>query len=133
MPIRPVITIVNNTHEPLYIYAGESIYGVDPEPDEVDEIMRSKPDIIAPGKEFRLSASFMSLIREDATIDISWQIGGMYEYNSMGGGGQNFILSSTEGFCSVLIKVQPGFHNNTLEDNHSDLCLKNIKPFRYHY
>lgn len=50
IPIRPVVTIINNTGELLYIYAGESIYGVEPDPEEVTEIVKSRPEILAPGK-----------------------------------------------------------------------------------
>ena len=85
IPIRPVVTIINNTSKPLFVYAGESVYDVDPEPDEVEQIVRSKPDIIASGKKIAFTASFMSLIRKDAAIDIGWRIGGQYEYNSNGG------------------------------------------------
>lgn len=133
IPIRPVVTITNNTNESLFVYAGESVYGVEPEPDEVERIVRSQPEVIAPGKKFELTASFISLIRNDATIDIGWRIGGQYEYNSTGGGGQNFLLSSTEGACSVSIEIQSGFNNNTLENAPYDLCLKKIKPFQYQY
>lgn len=48
--LRPVINLKNSTSKTLYVYAGESIYGVEPEPDEVDRIVRAKPEVIAPGK-----------------------------------------------------------------------------------
>ena len=38
IPIRPSVTIINYTNKSLYIYAGESIYNVDPEPDEVEKL-----------------------------------------------------------------------------------------------
>lgn len=131
-PIRPFVTIINNTNKPLFIYAGESIYDVDPEPEEVERIVRSKPEIIAPGEQYEFTASFISLIRKDAAIDVGWRIGGRYEYNSTGGGGQNFILSSTAGACSVSIKINDGF-NNTLESAPGDLCFKKIMAFKYKY
>ena len=132
-PIRPFVTITNNTNKPLFIYAGESIYDVDPEPEEIERIVRSKPKIIAPGQISQFTASFISLIRKDAAIDIGWRIGGQYEYNSTGGGGQNFILSSTAGACSVSIKVNDGFNNEVLENASGDLCFKKIKAFKYKY
>lgn len=133
IPVRPVVTVKNNTSKSLYIYMDESIYGVEPEPDEVEEIVKSKPEVIAPGKEFKLTASFMSLIRRDAAIDIGWRMGGAYEYNSTGGGGQNFLLSSKEGFCSVAIEIQNGFNNSTLKNAPGGWCLKKLKSFRYQY
>lgn len=133
IPIRPVVTIINNTSKPLFVYAGESVYDVGPEPDEVEQIVRSKPDVIASGKKIAFTASFMSLIRKDAAIDIGWRIGGQYEYNSNGGGGKNFILSSMHGACSVSIEVKDGFNNETLENDSGDLCFKKIKAFKYKY
>lgn len=133
VPLRPVVTITNNTGKVMYIYAGESIYGVEPEPDEVVEIVKSKPDVLASGKELKLTASFMSLIRKDAAIDIGWRIGGQYEYNSTGGGGQNFLLSSSEGACSVSIKIQDGVNKAILDNDSGDVCLKKIKAFQYTY
>lgn len=55
-PIRPFVTITNNTNKSLFIYAGESIYNVDPEPEEVERIVRSKPEIIAPGEQDEFTA-----------------------------------------------------------------------------
>jgi len=133
LPIRPFVTITNNTNKPLFIYAGESIYDVDPEPEEVERIVRSKPEVLAPGEKNKFTASFISLIRKDAAIDIGWRIGGQYEYNSTGGGGRNFILSSTAGACSVSIKINDGFNNEILESAPGDLCFKKIKAFKYKY
>jgi hypothetical protein len=132
-PIRPFVTITNNTNKPLFIYAGESIYDADPEPEEVERIVRSKPEILAPGEKGKFSSSFISLIRKDAAIDIGWRVGGQYEYNSTGGGGQNFILSSTAGVCSVSIEINDGFNNEVLENAPGDLCFKKIKAFKYKY
>ncbi|WP_223824763.1 hypothetical protein [Enterobacter bugandensis] len=133
IPIRPSVTIINYTNKSLYIYAGESIYNVDPEPDEVEKIVKAKPEVIAPGGKGEFKASFISLFRKDAAIDIGWRIGGQYEYNSTGGGGQNFILSSKEGACSLSIKIQNGFNNDTLENAPGNMCFKKIKAFKYEY
>ncbi|UNA36015.1 hypothetical protein LRM35_00320 [Klebsiella variicola subsp. variicola] len=86
-----------------------SIYNVEPEPDEVARIVRSKPEIIAPGKSVKIKASFTSLIRKDAALDIGWRVGGQYEYNAAGSGGQNFILSSKEGVCCASIYIKDDF------------------------
>lgn len=133
LPVRPVVIIKNNTRESLYIFAGESILGVEPEPDEVETIVKSKPEVLLPGKKLKLTASFTSLIKKDATIDIGWRMGGPYEYNSTGGGGQNFLLSSTEGACSVSIEIQEGSDTNTLKNAPGDFCFKKIKSFHYKY
>ncbi|HFQ8753473.1 TPA: hypothetical protein ACHV3E_002037 [Klebsiella pneumoniae] len=109
IPIRPVVVIINNTNETIFVYAGESIYNVEPEPDEVARIVRSKPEIIAPGKRVKIKASFTSLIRKDAALDIGWRVGGQYEYNAAGSGGQNFILSSKEGVCYASIYIKDDF------------------------
>ncbi|HEB5032361.1 TPA: hypothetical protein R0E57_005071, partial [Klebsiella pneumoniae] len=109
IPIRPVVVIINNTNETIFVYAGESIYNVEPEPDEVVRIVRSKPEIIAPGKRVKIKASFTSLIRKDAALDIGWRVGGQYEYNAAGSGGQNFILSSKEGVCYASIYIKDDF------------------------
>ena len=74
IPIRPVVVIINNTKETIFVYAGESIYNVEPEPVEVARIVRSKPEIIAPGKSVKIKASFTSLIRKDAALDIGWSL-----------------------------------------------------------
>jgi len=133
IPIRPVIVIANNTNKPLFVYAGESIYNVEPEPEEVERIVRSKPQVIASGKKIKITSSFMSLIRKDAAIDIGWKVGGQYEYNSFGGGGQNFILSSTEGVCSVSIEINDVSSASVIENNFDDLCVKKLKAFKYKY
>lgn len=75
----------------------------------------------------------MSLIRKDTEIDIGWRIGGRYTYNSTGGGGQNFLLSSTDGACFVSIEIHDGFNNLVVKNAPGGLCLNNIKLFRYQY
>lgn len=131
--IRPVITIVNNTGKVLYIYKTESVYGVEPEPYEVGEIVKSRPRILVAGKKFKLTTSFMSLLKKDAEIDVGWRVGGRYEYNSIGGGSQGFILSSTEGVCSVSIEIQSGLNKNIIKTVAGNMCLKKIKAFNYKY
>lgn len=101
IPIRPVIVIENNTNESMFVYAGESIYNIEPAPDEVEEIIRSKPEIIAPGKKMKFTSSFISLMRKDAAIDIGWRVGGKYGYNSNGGGAEFYSLLNGRSMCRV--------------------------------
>ncbi|WP_313108892.1 hypothetical protein [Atlantibacter sp.] len=133
IPIRPVVVIANNTDEYIFVYAGESIYNIEPEPEEVERIVRLKPKIIASGKKIKITSSFMSLIKKDVAIDIGWRVGGQYGYNSIGGGGQNFILSSIEGVCSVSIEIKDSSSTNIIKNNPGGLCLKKLKEFKYEY
>ena len=133
IPIRPVVVIINNTNETIFVYAGESIYNIEPEPDEVARIVRSKPEIIAPGKRVKIKASFTSLIRKDAALDIGWRVGGQYEYNAAGSGGQNFILSSKEGVCYASIYIKDDFFKGAIKNGSSNKCLKKIRAFNYKY
>ncbi|HDK9818598.1 TPA: hypothetical protein PVT08_004922, partial [Klebsiella pneumoniae] len=111
----------------------ESIYNVEPEPDEVARIVRSKPEIIAPGKRVKIKASFTSLIRKDAALDIGWRVGGQYEYNAVGSGGQNFILSSKEGVCYASIYIKDDLFKGAIKNGSSNKCFKKIKAFNYKY
>ena len=124
IPIRPVVVIINNTNETIFVYAGESIYNVEPEPDEVARIVRSKPEIIAPGKRVKI---------KDAALDIGWRVGGQYEYNAAGSGGQNFILSSKEGVCYASIYIKDDFFKGAIKNGSSNKCLKKIRAFNYKY
>ncbi|HBR2030419.1 hypothetical protein N5I82_17120 [Klebsiella quasipneumoniae] len=133
IPIRPVVVVINNTNETIFVYAGESIYNVEPEPDEVARIVRSKPEIIAPGKRVKIKVSFISLFRKDAALDIGWRIGGQYEYNAAGGGGQNFILSTKEGVCYASIYIKDDFVKGMIKNSPGNKCFKKIKAFNYKY
>lgn len=132
-PFRPLITIHNDTGKQLYILSGESERGVEPEPEEVEKIIRSKPDVIEPGGVLRLTPSFGSLIKDGFEFNIGWLIGGKHAYNATGSGGQNFILSSTTGTCSVSLIIQDGYNNYLLKDEEGDFCLKKLFPFQYKY
>ncbi|WP_155407661.1 hypothetical protein [Pluralibacter gergoviae] len=49
-PLMSVVTIKNGTNKIVYVFSGESIYGVEPEPDEVDRIKRKVPEVVGPGE-----------------------------------------------------------------------------------
>ncbi|WP_324686699.1 hypothetical protein VN981_14015 [Klebsiella pneumoniae] len=74
-----------------------------------------------------------SLIRKDAALDIGWRVGGQYEYNAAGSGGQNFILSSKEGVCYASIYIKDDFFKGAIKNGSSNKCLKKIKAFNYKY
>lgn len=133
VPLRPVVIVENNTGERIYIYAREGVYGVEPEPDEVDEIVKSKPVIIDAGKVLKIKFSFLSLIRHNVTLDVGWLAQNQYAYNATGGGGQNFVFSAEGGVCATTIIVRKGYNNIALKNNTDSLCLKKIIPFNYVY
>ncbi|PVZ79398.1 hypothetical protein C9426_33745 [Serratia sp. S1B] len=131
IPTRPFVIVKNDTDKQMYLYSSEGVHGLEPTPDEVRKIIRQKPNIIEPGETIKLTLSFMSLIKENAEFNIGWRIGGQYEYNSMGGGSQAFILSSLIGGCSILLTVHDGVHNYTLRNEPDKFCYKKITPLRY--
>lgn len=133
LPIRPVITMKNGTDNDVYIYSSESLHGVEPGLDDVEKIKRKSSVVIKPGKVLKIKASFSSLIINGSEIDISWRIGGGYEYNSIGGGWRNFLLSSTDGVCSVVVVILEGYNKDSLKYDSNEYCLKKISPFRYKY
>ncbi len=133
IPFRPFITIHNDTGEQLYILASESKHGVEPEPEEVEKLMRRKPDIIEPGGVLRLTPSFGSLIKDGFDFNIGWLIGGKHSYKATGSGGQNFLFSSTTGTCSASLIIQAGHNNYLLRNEEGGFCLKKLSPFKYKY
>ncbi len=89
-----------------------------------------KPDVIDPGETLKLAPSILSLLKKNIRKDTGWRIGGRYSFNSVGGGGQAFMLTRASGVCSVLI---------TINDNKSELeeiekvIVTKIKPFKDSY
>lgn len=73
------------------------------------------------------------MIKDDVVIDIGWRTGTRYEYNAVGGGGRNFLLSSDEGLCSVFIVIQEGYHKDSFEYEDGNACLKGMKLFQHKY
>ncbi|MCS5781097.1 hypothetical protein LNP24_13310 [Klebsiella pneumoniae subsp. pneumoniae] len=51
--------------------------------------------------------------------DIGWRVGGQYEYNAAGSGGQNFILSSKEGVCYASIYIKDDFFKGAIKNGSS--------------
>ncbi|MTH48780.1 hypothetical protein [Intestinirhabdus alba] len=127
LPFRPFILIENNTSGRLYLYSYESPAGVgEPGPAEVDRRLKNRPAMIEPGKTLKVVASFSSLIKSNRQIDIGWRVHGRYEYNSSGGGGQIFLLSSSRGGCAAQLTVSDGFNNYRLEKKPGRLCYKKL-------
>lgn len=125
-PLRPTVIVQNKTNANLYLQADESVFGIEPTPEEVDKIMKASPGVIVPGGEMRLTTSFSSIISEGYEFNIGWLIGGRYSYNATGGGGQNFLLSSKTGVCSVTLTVKPGYNNVEIINEVGGICLKKL-------
>ncbi|USR60785.1 hypothetical protein NFJ01_21570 [Lelliottia amnigena] len=133
IPLRPAVIIQNKTNENLYLQTDESKFGIEPTPEEVDKIIKTRPDIIVPGGEVRLTTSFFSIISEGYEINIGWLIGGRYSYNATGGGGQNFLLSSKTGVCSAKLTIKPGHNNFEIINEVGGICLKKLSPIKEKY
>ncbi|MCK1970528.1 hypothetical protein ACP26F_16435 [Franconibacter pulveris 1160] len=133
IPLKPVVIIQNDTNENLYLQADESLFGIEPAPEEVDKIMKARPDIIVPGGELKLTTSFFSVISEGYELNVGWLIGGRYAYNSTGGGGQNFLLSSKTGVCSAQLTIKPGHNNFEIINEVGGVCLKKLSPIKEKY
>lgn len=102
-------------------------------PEEVDKIIKARPDIIAPGQQLRLTTSFFSIISEGYDLNIGWLIGGRYSYNATGGGGQNFTFSKKTGGCLTRLTINPGYNNSELINEAGGICLKKISPLKEMY
>lgn len=133
IPLRPVVIIQNDTNEILFLQADESLFGIEPEPEEVDKIMKSYPDTIVPGGEVKLTTSLFSVILEGYEFNVGWLIGGRYAYNSTGGGGQNFLLSSKTGVCSAQLTIKPGHNNFKIINEVGGICIKKLSPIKEKY
>lgn len=126
IPVRPVVIVQNTTKERVYLYINESVYGIEPTPEEVDEIIRDRPDIIESGEEVRIKSSFSSIIMDNYELSIGWSTGGRFEYNSNGGGGVGFRLSSKSNICSAKLIIQPGYNHFKMVDQDQGICLKKL-------
>lgn len=133
IPLRPVVVIQNETNASLYLQADESVFGIEPTPEEVDKIMKARPDIIVPGGEIKLTTSFFSIMSEGYEFNVGWLIGGRYSYNATGGGGQNFLLSSKTGVCSAKLIIKPGHNNFEIINEVGGICLKKLSPIKEKY
>ncbi|MDJ0087504.1 hypothetical protein [Pantoea allii] len=126
IPVRPVVIVQNTTKERVYLHTTESISGIEPAPEEVDKIMRARPDIIESGEEVKIKGSFSSIIMDGYKLNIGWSVGGEFEYNANGGGGLAFLLSSKSNVCSAKLIIQPGYNNFEIIDRFHGVCLKKL-------
>lgn len=126
IPVRPVVIIQNTTKERVYLHTTESVYGIEPTPEEVDKIMKARPDIIEPGEEVKIKSSFSSIIMDDYELNIGWSTGGQFEYNANGGGGLGFHLSSKSNICSAKLIIQPGYSHFKMVNQAQGICLKKL-------
>lgn len=129
--VKPSILISNSTKHNIYLYSGESIYGVEPNEEEVEEIMNETPQIIKPNELKRVSPSIFGMMKNNTRIDIGWSVGNRQSYYSISSGGQPFTLSSDGRSCKVLITIYE--KTSTLEEIKRGFCYKRITPFRDTY
>lgn len=128
LPFRPTITVKNESSERLYLHFDEIKHDVEPTPEEVDRIVKSKSDIVEPGATFKLTTSFSSLMISGIELNIGWLTGGEYSYNAIGGGGQNFIITSKQGECSFSLTVRDGYNNYVLNSQKGRFCTMKLSP-----
>lgn len=126
--LKPTALIHNNTTHNIYIYFGESTYGVDPSVEEVDKIMKRRPDELMPGEKITLTPSLKRLFSNNSEVDIGWYIGGRYAYNSISTSGQSFRLFRQKGSCSISIHI----NNDKVLLKRSDkgICYQKLLPFK---
>lgn len=133
IPLKPVVIIQNKTNATLFLQAGESVFGIEPTPEEVDKIMKIRPDAIVPGGEVKLTTSFSSILSEGYEYNVGWLVGGRYSYNATGGGGQNFVLTSKKGVCLTKLIIKPGHNNFEVINEAGGMCLKKLSPIKEKY
>lgn len=129
--VKPTILISNSTKHNIYLYSGESIYGVEPNEEEVEEIMNETPQIIKPNELKKISPSIFWMIKNNTRIDIGWSIGNRQSYYSISSGGQSFTRSSNGRSCKALITIYE--KTSTLEEINRGFCYKKITPLRDTY
>jgi hypothetical protein len=129
--VKPSIFISNSTKHNIYLYSGESIYGVEPNEEEVEEIMNETPQIIKPNELKRISSSIFGMMKNNTRIDIGWSVGNRQSYYSISSGGQPFTLSSDGRSCKALITIYE--KTSVLEEIKRGFCYKRITPFRDTY
>lgn len=125
--LKPKISIHNNTSHNIYIYFGESTYGVDPSIEEIDKIIKRRPDELMPGQKIMLKPSLKRLLANDSEVGIGWYIGGQYEYNSISTSGQLFKLSKQEGNCSISIIIKSD--KAILKKENKTICYQKLHAF----
>ncbi|KAB8308358.1 hypothetical protein EH228_13270 [Erwinia endophytica] len=133
IPLRPSITIKNNTSERLYLSSSEGVHDIEPDPEEVERIMKVRPEVIEAGGTIQITPSFIFLMKNNIEFDVGWLTGGRYAYKATGGGGQNFIFSSATGTCSISLVIWEGYNNYSMENKKKDFCIKKISPLKDRY
>lgn len=129
--LKPTILIHNKTSHNVYIYFGESTYGVDPSVEEVDKMMKRRTDKLMPGQKITLTPSLKRLLPNDSQVDIGWYVGGRYAYNSISDSGQSFIISKYKGDCSISIFIEK--NEVTLKKENKTICYQKLMPFKQTY
>ena len=130
IPLRPVIFVQNATSERVYIRADELIYGVEPDPEEVEKIIKAKPDIVEAGENIKLTASFFPIIKDGYVFNIGWLTGGRRSFSANGSGGQSFLFSPKVGVCSAKLIIKPGYHNFEVSDKKEGICLAKLQMIK---
>ncbi|MGP9417469.1 hypothetical protein HX889_35690 [Pseudomonas reactans] len=125
--LKPKILIHNNTSHNIYIYFGESTYDVDPSAEEVDKIIKRRPNELMPGQKIMLKPSLKRLLANDSEVGVGWYIGGQYEYNSISTSGQLFKLSKQEGNCSISIIIKSD--TAILKKENKTICYQKLHAF----
>lgn len=129
--VKPSILISNSTKHNIYLYSGESIYGVEPNEEDVEETMSETPQVIKPNELKKVSLSIFWMMKNNIRIDVGWSVDNRQSYYSVSSGGQPFILSSNGNTCAVLINIYD--KKFTYEEINRGMCFKKITPFRDTY
>ncbi|WP_146114210.1 hypothetical protein [Pantoea coffeiphila] len=128
LSLRPTVTVINYSKNRLYLHFDEVKYDVEPNPEQVDRIVKSNPDIVEPGERVKLTISLTSVMKNAVEFNIGWLAGGRYSYNATGGGGQNFTITSKQGECSFYLSVFDGYNNYLLEGRKRKFCIARLLP-----
>lgn len=130
LSLRPTITVINESKDRLYLHFDEVKHDVEPTPEEVNRIVKLKPNIIEPGAKFKLTISLTSLMKSGVELNIGWLSGSRYSYNANGGGGQSFTITSQEGECSFSLTIRDGYNNYLLDGQEKKFCITKLLPIK---
>lgn len=130
LPLRPTITVINETKDRLYLHFDEVKHNVEPTPEEVNRIVKSKPDVVEPGAKFNLTISLTSLMKSGVEFNIGWLSASRYSYNAIGSGGQNFTITSQQGECSFSLTIRDGYNNYLLDGQEKKFCITKLLPIK---
>lgn len=96
--LLPSVTIVNGSQEVIYLKAE-----IAPDAELADTSRRIR--VVRPGLAYKVSASYADLY-EYRSLYIKWGIGKHPDY--AGGGVEEFMLTTSEGACSIILVVRKG-------------------------